>query len=1227
MAFFTQAACPSLYLTEPDSINVGAVAFIVGTGVTSEAKDIELADALTRTELAGSFVFSPQRPDFNGNADAQAAFVLAVQNQIAQQASARGILWVADPAPETLIQDNTPPFLGLDDNGSSVASGLANGTILSGLQLSISTGMTLTLAGNTLNLNSSSSGLQVIFTGAAAPNMTPALTASLPFDGALRGCVCFTTAVQRSDLYDKWNWGFHFIFPFEAAFHGLISEWLPLGSGDIGATDMLGFYVTIDPANPLNAPPEPDQANPNRSGLQFTGRNQDQSVTQIHSYYRTVSGDVVTLIPVGLSPADGLQTGGLVFAVGRLLAEGVEDFHVAPFGDYWVSAPCGPNGVTTELLCGLSGSEFISVVPGSSASDASRLRFVSQQAAYAPVFPPPLASPTGTPHDNSVLLTKDFVTSWLTVLPPAGRQNTYAAQPDGAALFGYDSYVWKNYAQMLGHVDPGYVLPDAGTAAFPMVPYAGFMPQDGINAFDQDQSRTFEALVIGASRRKLIGSGTSKQVMSVRRHTLDARQSLTENGSGAVNFTTPSGVIASVTPSAAAWEKILLGQVATPVSGEMAFNQPSAALQQAFQTNQLMMVAANRNSFTLPGGSFSNQLNIGGWTIEADVGASPDYGDYANIMIVKGVEGPLYDPQGDPKQNLIASPAKWTQADAFSSPTLRPDDTPDAQQQVNLSQWLQDYFIDALAQKDSGFFDDFNALASDPGWTGILILRAKIAEPPQDLAGITAGIRNPDKFYAHHLAIQISQIKSDPQGGGIHIDQQSSVYGLIYYVDEGYDPASEGDPVTPAYGKDYDFITLTLKVLFENTAVKTFSSYTQLTLNTVFGSAVTSMGDGGNSYNSIIMSGTFQNNNGQPTYGMKTLKDYSFLFNNNILCGVETLSAEMITQRSDDIRSLVRFGLSGYMGFRTLSYAGTDENGDPTTEYVDLFSFGGEDDGYTGRTGLNYTGLGLNMTFETQDPPGTRQMTFDSSQITFNMSASSPREQSLYRALSMELEGLTGSEDEDVTPASLGYLDVVTQLRMGGVKGEWNALKFKLNLGTAGELAGKVGLNAYLLLAWSPDSLANRYSAFTGIKMPGSGSGAPLISLQSVLSMSYGTIQLLYTDKPQDLLHPTSRKSLAYRNGKEIHASDPAPAGDKQFMLVLNEIALKFLGMLKIPPSGSTAFYLFGDPAANSGNSGLAWYAAYNNAPQDGNNQPQDGIVLHDSRRLASPVKGSAEHD
>ncbi len=47
------------------------------------------------------------------------------------------------------------------------------------------------------------------------------------------------------------------------------------------------------------------------------------------------------------------------------------------------------------------------------------------------------------------------------------------------------------------------------------------------------------------------------------------------------------------------------------------------------------------------------------------------------------------------------------------------------------------------------------------------------------------------------------------------------------------------------------------------------------------------------------------------------------------------------------------------------------------------------------------------------------------------------------------------------------------------------------------------------------------------------------------------------------------------------------------YLLKLEDIALSFLGLTKLPPGGGTSFYLFVDPAAGS-KGGLGWYAAYN---------------------------------
>ncbi|MHA7777314.1 hypothetical protein [Roseibium sp. M-1] len=1206
MAFFTRSpdGFPSYYLAG-NSGAVGAAAFLLGEHAKSTDDTFTIEQALTTASLGGIFLFSPKSLDI-GDAAAQEIFAGRIWSLVARAPASRGIVWIADPG--SLTDQDQVPFLGLAGDGSSLASGLVNGLVVSAMSLSVANGMKLSLDGTTLQLTGGS-GSGIGFAGDDAPTMRDATTGEIGFDGSTRGCLSFLPYIERRSLNDQWNWGFHFISSDDDTVTGLSSEWLPLAETENGA-DLIGFSARFDLADTLNTvtPLNGTPAGAPRSGLWFTGTNIDRSRTLLRSYYRTVNGDPVTLYPVGLDAiGPGLAAAGFIFSVGQRVSDTTEDFHAGPFGDFVIDTRPGPNGSTAELLCGLSGAEFISVLPGTAADAAARLRFFPYKPAYTDVFPPIVASPTGPQTDNRILLKDDYTTSWVAVMPPSSSDATYAAQPDGAALFGYDPYVWAKQNAVLGHVDPGQKLPGDGSTVFPMVPYAGFAPSGSQLGFDQEKSRDFESMIVGPTRRSKIGLPGGGAVLSARAHASGKPcfEGLAASGTGDGNtrFTTPSGQIATIdTKSGSAdWQEILLGQITTPEASQMAFELPSEELQSAFQTNQLFLVVANDKHLLRTGGSFENRLNIGGWTLGANIGQSPQFGDYANVMIVKGKRGKLYDPTLPKDENLVANPSKWTSADVFAAPTTEGNDTPDPSQLINLSQWLQDYFEDALSQPDKESFEAFNRIAQDETWTGVIVLRAKIVSPPSDLAGISAGVRDVDRYYAHHFAVKISQIKSEPKSGGIKIDGQSSVYGLIYYEDSAYLPPKAGEPVQPVVpqpSEDYDFITLTLKVLFENTAVKTFSSYTQLTMNRLFGSLVTSMGTGGNPYNSVVLAGTFQDNDDKPTYGMKTAGDFIYNMTNNVLEKVEFVSAEMLTIAAGPPTTQIRFTLNGFLGFHVMKTIDDVP--------VDYYSFGSDTGKEEPRTGLSFSNLALDMSFDTPDPDAppavvkNRVIAFDSSQIGFNIQASTPRAGSLYEALSLDLEGLVSGPADGESPAALGYLNVVTNARMGGLGKSWNGLKFRLNLGTAGELAGKLGLNAYLLLAWAPDSTAGpdvnnviNYRASTGLNMPGTSNGAPLISLQNVLAMSYGTIQLLYEDKSNAaLLHPATLRPLVPRVAL-------AGTTDKQFMLLLNEIAIKFMGLLKLPPNGSTAFYLFGDadPAAGR-KTGLGWYAAYNNEPQ-----------------------------
>ena len=109
-------------------------------------------------------------------------------------------------------------------------------------------------------------------------------------------------------------------------------------------------------------------------------------------------------------------------------------------------------------------------------------------------------------------------------------------------------------------------------------------------------------------------------------------------------------------------------------------------------------------------------------------------------MIVKGVRGKIVDV--DPEtgaagaSSLVVSPDKWTMRDTFGTP--EPGDTA---QLGALSNWLVDYCLAAWAKREDPYFSNFAKIITDENWTGVLILKATVADVPTDLAGILAGRR------------------------------------------------------------------------------------------------------------------------------------------------------------------------------------------------------------------------------------------------------------------------------------------------------------------------------------------------------------------------------------------------------------------------------------------------------------------------------------------------------
>jgi hypothetical protein len=1168
MAFFEQVGSSPLYVATGD--DPGWLAFVLpGNATPPYPPAIELNQALTDSALSGSFVFASRAP---GESD-PSKLAREINAVLWPLPASRYMVWLRDP---DSIAATCMATMGMTADGSAVSGGLVaplvqhEGSIALALQVPNTATLTQTppATGTDLTLAMSNGGATISFTGTAAPqpNQTQQITsATLHLAGPHRGCFDFATVLQRQFLHDDFSWGLQFVIPSNGR---AVAEWLPLAHGDLPSpTDMIAFGALIDPADPLNASQAGPGVLPTRTALTF------ENGATLCSYYSTTAGAGVTLVPVP-GPLDTTPTAArLVFTTGITDAAGGQQFQAAPAGDFVLTVDGAQQGAVEGLMCALDATEHIGFQPqvdGGYAGD--RLRFIPYREAYVPVYPPKAASPVGPPVPNTVTLDSRYQTSWATTLPAPTTSGSlsYVAQPRGASLYGPDQVVAPGHADLIGPVDLAVNLADAGPE-YPLAPYAGVSGQGDATAMTADQITGVEQSILAPLRRAALAKGSTG-----RAHSKLAAAGLVGATAAPPTTTTPAGLLVTLN-SDASWQQVLLGQNTLPGGGarKLCFCNPGEALHQALQTNGLFLVAANAANLGAPAqgdgtcdtdAGFFNELNVDAWKLRADVGGNTP-GDYRNIMIIKARQGALAD--------LVAKPEAWTQAEDFAWPSDASGGGGNAQELPALSAWLQQYIADAIAQAGSGtadavYFQDFKTLAQDPDWTGILVLRATIADLPAELAGITAGVSSPSRFEAHHFGVNISQVEL--QDGAPQVTGPSSIFGLIFYVD----PALVEPPIPPKPGVDYAFRLLELKALFENTAVKRFESQAQLTLNTLLGMPVTKMGGAAaNPFNTLVLSGSFQSAGGQAVYSLSTDADATFQFGSNIVNKIELTGAQMVT-RSLGPPVVSAFGLTGFVDFAVVKREVTDGK---TTTYTsfDILSFGSPD-GSTDmlRQGLSFSALDLVMTAGTggQDPT----LVPDIGGIRFDVATSTPRDKSLFREFALTLEALV-SGDKEHAPAAGGYLPVITDVALTGVDGSpWLGLRYELDMGSPGRLAGSVGLTSTLLMAWKPTSAGATYEALVGLELPGTAGGAELLSLENVLKLSIG--QLSLTLDPGDPGDPPSK-----------------PARPGGFVLMMTEIALKFLGLLKIPPSGSTSFYLFGDPAPGAGPSGLGWYAQYDKEP------------------------------
>jgi hypothetical protein len=748
-----------------------------------------------------------------------------------------------------------------------------------------------------------------------------------------------------------------------------------------------------------------------------------------------------------------------------------------------------------KLMCGISGVEYATT----SATTGQQVVFYAGQPAYAPA-----------PGVGTRPLTDAGRTAWCSLVPAAADGATYFAQPDSAVFYQAQSGDSLAYLEVpAGYFPVAQVPPGGGTpTVFPWAPYALAASADA------PRLRTLEVESVSPARRAALTSFLIP----------------TETGgsAGGRAGTTPQGLLVDFDPALRNWKTVTLARNQGGAE-ELQLADVVGGLKAALQSDQLFAVVSRPDVFTgacSVVGDFS--LTLDGWTFRLDPATWPVHD---TIALFKCARRSVWEIAND------LSAWSWPEAAdgwSASSGSLR-------EVQKSLVDFLADAKRRSTTEPDFGFF--VRKVVDNPAWNGVLFLRVDLSGSlPLELAGLAAGI-DPSQFMANHVGVTLTPVEVS---GGALVPHDSSIFALIAY----------DDPQDLYYqDKDYAYKVLSLKVLFLNSAVASFSSRIELMINALFGDPCILRGSGHG--NNLILEGAYQQAGGQAHYSFVQQGVNRFVMTSATLEAVETLTAQFVTlippagDPGDTVRT--EFRLTGDLQYKVI-------------EGFDLFSFGPPPGTETpGEGGLRFSGLVVRMSFPAADP-GRQTFAFDAGTLSFDPSSSVARPDSIYSGLPLKLTGLVQSPD-GVSPGDLGYMSVAAPVDQAALAPPWYGLAFQLQLGTLGSLAGNAGLSATLSACWAPSQ--TRAQVYLGLKLPGSSSARPEIPLAGVLSLSFGTIELVVD---------TSGPALAY-------------------MLLLRGIALKLLG-ISFPP-GQTDLYVFGDPTSpRSGNFG--WYAAYAADDEDG---------------------------
>lgn len=1185
MVIFTRLQTSKfLYTLDSDDGSVGWVGYLLPTTIDpgTVPSSLDLKDSFT--QYPGTYLFSYTAPILDTD-EITTAFISSVRNALGS--AGPSMVWLLNLS---VISATTICYLSYRADGT-VAIPLST-FITSDLTFGVSNSSIISVRDDAFFF----AGGMILTTrnGIEKWKISPD-NGLLMMSGKGRGTFDFTLYLNPRFDFDLLEWELRYCIPQSATNPdpaNVLQQRYPLvDTSKFAGNIMIGMSTRIDPTK------VPDK---DRTFMAFTGQSCTSLTnsgcnaiepTLLYSTFVTDAGHPINWVPVGwndsLSIDPDPSVARLVFTPADFADINSNVYYMTPCGHFrlgvapeFVNASAPP-----ALLAGTSGTETIGFTPFTEvgADDGDLLAFVPYQPGYAPVFPLPETSPTGPPPNIEPLLNANYQTAWANVLQSSRSSHIvgYYSQPIGASLYNDATALWEKTKEYLGYFETPVGIDQSSSFCFPIVSYSLTAVSSEPNSFSFSDIPLFETSILNPQRKQIIQQ--KKQPIPIT-HTLQRRKvskihAAKITAEPITKATTPQGLLASIDTADSSWLNLLLAknQVADDAYS-LQFENLLDPLGNAFQSNQLLLVVTDGKNLGTQGYDdkgkpvdppldptapvFDNLMAIEEWLFSVVTPCSgesstnkPIYDNYNNVMIFKFCKGTLVD--------LVQSPKGWTHPLDFN------DDSIGVSGLTGVASWISDYFDQA--QKDVSLYPEylqnFCQIINNPNWNGILTLKADVASLPSNIQGLMAGVVYPEKFYAHHFGIEINPVETSDDGA-VDLSKNSSLFGLINYVDTDYATQlavgkGVNQPVPPRPGSTYDFKVLYLQSLFVNSAVAKFGSKTQLTCNQLYNEVVNSLNDQTDIYNSMIIDGTYQNQNGKSVYVFETNGNNAYGFGASIFNVLNFTEGQFntVADGSDGSDVISLFSLTGKFDFRKI-------------KDLDMFSFGSEGSAsVTDPKGLAFTNVFIRMTSSSKTNAIT-SMLFDTASITFNVQESDTRENSLYPNFALDINGLI-SGSVDSSPDSKGFLRLQSDAKITGTVGTWYALDCALNMGSPGALASSAGFVSSMALCWSPSAVSEvdgddpSYKVYLGLKLPGSGGSAKLLSLQGVLKLTIGEMKLSYINDQQ------------------------------AYMLMLYDIALKFLGLVQIPPlNGRTSFYLFGGPQGSASKvSELGWYAVYNVAP------------------------------